>query len=129
MFLECSLTSPHAIGLNVPCVSTQIAHICHRWLPLVSTLVPTRTLCPLSQVQYNGDLNEHAKFRNFGVAFITLFRFSTGENWNGFMYNVAYAGLGGNGVLDDDDDCVVDPEYDKQLCGFNDFPGLVRFML
>lgn len=30
-------------------------------------------------------LNEHAHFRDFGMAFLTLFRVATGDNWNGIM--------------------------------------------
>lgn len=30
-------------------------------------------------------LSEHAHFRNFGRAFLTLFRVATGDNWNGIM--------------------------------------------
>ncbi|ESO12678.1 hypothetical protein HELRODRAFT_148954, partial [Helobdella robusta] len=30
-------------------------------------------------------LNKHAHFRNFGMAFLTLFRVATGDNWNGIM--------------------------------------------
>jgi len=30
-------------------------------------------------------LNRHAHFKNFGVAFLTLFRVATGDNWNGIM--------------------------------------------
>uniref|UniRef100_A0A8C2UKP3 Voltage-dependent T-type calcium channel subunit alpha-1G n=1 Tax=Coturnix japonica TaxID=93934 RepID=A0A8C2UKP3_COTJA len=30
-------------------------------------------------------LSRHATFRNFGMAFLTLFRVSTGDNWNGIM--------------------------------------------
>ncbi|KAG1673043.1 Voltage-dependent T-type calcium channel subunit alpha-1G [Nymphon striatum] len=30
-------------------------------------------------------LGEHAHFRNFGMAFLTLFRVATGDNWNGIM--------------------------------------------
>ncbi|KAJ7992044.1 hypothetical protein DPEC_G00274490 [Dallia pectoralis] len=30
-------------------------------------------------------LNRHATFENFGMAFLTLFRISTGDNWNGIM--------------------------------------------
>ena len=40
-------------------------------------------------VQYNGDLNVHANFRSFGTAMLTLFRFTTGENWNGFMHDAS----------------------------------------
>jgi voltage-dependent calcium channel T type alpha-1G len=30
-------------------------------------------------------LGEHAHFRNFGMAFLTLFRIATGDNWNGIL--------------------------------------------
>ncbi|XP_057201001.1 voltage-dependent T-type calcium channel subunit alpha-1H isoform X2 [Triplophysa rosa] len=30
-------------------------------------------------------LSQHATFENFGMAFLTLFRVSTGDNWNGIM--------------------------------------------
>jgi Ion transport protein len=30
-------------------------------------------------------LGKHAHFRNFGMAFLTLFRVATGDNWNGIM--------------------------------------------
>lgn len=30
-------------------------------------------------------LGEHANFENFGMAFLTLFRVATGDNWNGIM--------------------------------------------
>lgn len=30
-------------------------------------------------------LSKHAHFRNFGIAFLTLFRVATGDNWNGIM--------------------------------------------
>lgn len=37
-------------------------------------------------------LGEHAHFKNFGIAFLTLFRVATGDNWNGIM-KVGYAYL------------------------------------
>ena len=30
-------------------------------------------------------LGIHAHFHNFGMAFLTLFRVATGDNWNGIM--------------------------------------------
>ena len=30
-------------------------------------------------------LGEHAHFKNFFIAFLTLFRIATGDNWNGIM--------------------------------------------
>ncbi|KAJ8957404.1 hypothetical protein NQ318_004884, partial [Aromia moschata] len=46
-------------------------------------------------------LGEHAHFENFGMAFLTLFRVATGDNWNGIMKD----------TLDDEncnpkDDCI-----------------------
>jgi hypothetical protein len=94
----------------------------------------------------SGELNEHANFRSFGTAMLTLFRFSTGENWNGFMYDVAKAGQKGNFGDDDDDynsggvgggfgdyddegssssSCVATPEYDKDMCGYTNRPGCI----
>merc|ERR1719502_1300596 len=55
----------------------------------------------------NDDLNAHANFQSFEMALLTLFRFSTGENWNGVMYSMAYAG---------GDDCEEAPEYDPNWC-------------
>lgn len=37
-------------------------------------------------------LSRHATFSNFGMAFLTLFRVSTGDNWNGIMKVAAPGG-------------------------------------
>lgn len=66
-------------------------------------------------VEYNGDYSEHGNFRTFWGAMLTLFRFSTGENWNGFMHDMTIPM----------DGCVAVPEYDDQMCGFNDEPGCI----
>jgi len=66
-----------------------------------------------AKIEYNGALDEHANFRHFGTAMNTLFRFATGENWNGFMYDTSEKLPG----------CIPDPPYDKDVCGFNDGPG------
>lgn len=34
-------------------------------------------------------MSRHATFENFGMAFLTLFQVSTGDNWNGIMKVVA----------------------------------------
>ena len=68
-----------------------------------------------AKVEYHDNYNEHANFRDFGVAMIALLRFSTGENWEGFMYDTARKS----------DDCVNDPEYDSDYCGFNDRTGCI----
>ena len=39
-------------------------------------------------IGFQGELNEHANFRSFGNTMLLLFRFSTGENWNGFMWDL-----------------------------------------
>jgi len=52
------------------------------------------------------------------VALLTLFRFTTGENWNGFMHNLALKQKG----------CVETPPFDAHMCGFagvDDPPGCV----
>eukprot|EP00602_Paraphysomonas_sp_CaronLab_P008605 CAMPEP_0185034492 /NCGR_PEP_ID=MMETSP1103-20130426/24443_1 /TAXON_ID=36769 /ORGANISM="Paraphysomonas bandaiensis, Strain Caron Lab Isolate" /LENGTH=1644 /DNA_ID=CAMNT_0027571169 /DNA_START=197 /DNA_END=5132 /DNA_ORIENTATION=+ len=66
-----------------------------------------------AKVQFNDEYNEHANFRDFGIAMISLLRFSTGENWNGFLYDAARRMPG----------CEDDPDYDSQKCGFNDRTG------
>jgi voltage-dependent calcium channel L type alpha-1D len=66
-----------------------------------------------AKVGYHGSYNEHANFRDFGVALLTLLRFSTGEAWNNFMFDASRKPEG----------CVVDPEYDPDYCGFNDHIG------
>ena len=38
-------------------------------------------------------MSRHATFENFGMAFLTLFQVSTGDNWNGIM-KVHVGGLG-----------------------------------
>ena len=59
------------------------------------TLLPSRPPC-------------HRASQTFWVAFLTLARSSTGENWNGMMYNMAQQ----------TDGCVVDPPYDTAHCAF-----------
>ncbi|XP_033608822.1 voltage-dependent T-type calcium channel subunit alpha-1H isoform X2 [Cryptotermes secundus] len=45
-------------------------------------------------------LGEHAHFSNFGMAFLTLFRVATGDNWNGIMKDTL------RDDCDDEADCV-----------------------
>lgn len=45
-------------------------------------------------------LGEHAHFSNFGMAFLTLFRVATGDNWNGIMKDTLRE------TCDDAADCV-----------------------
>ncbi|CAM9477065.1 unnamed protein product, partial [Ectocarpus sp. 4 AP-2014] len=61
-----------------------------------------------AKVCLRGALNAQANFRSFWDTMVLLLRFSTGENWNGFMYDVAA----------ERDGCRSDPEYDPDVCGF-----------
>jgi hypothetical protein len=65
-----------------------------------------------AKVKYGDALNEHANFRTFFTAALTLMRSSTGENWNGMMYDMANT-----------DQCSFTVTYDATMCGFNDKEG------
>merc|ERR1719502_372185 len=54
----------------------------------------------------NDDLNAHANFQSFEMALLTLFRFSTGENWNGVMWSMSKRTPG----------CEESPKYDPDWC-------------
>ena len=54
-----------------------------------------------SFIPNNDEVNEHANFRTFGSAMLLLLRFSTGENWNGFMRS----------IVQSESDCLKYPEY------------------
>ncbi|KAF3700377.1 Voltage-dependent T-type calcium channel subunit alpha-1H [Channa argus] len=47
--------------------------------------VPELLLCQCNDNNPCEGLSRHATFENFGMAFLTLFRVSTGDNWNGIM--------------------------------------------
>lgn len=47
--------------------------------------IRTLTICKLQLNDFFIGLGEHAHFSNFGMAFLTLFRVATGDNWNGIM--------------------------------------------
>ncbi|XP_050718751.1 voltage-dependent T-type calcium channel subunit alpha-1G-like isoform X6 [Eriocheir sinensis] len=49
-------------------------------------------------------LGEHAHFKNFGMAFLTLFRVATGDNWNGIMKDTLR------------DKCDTHPDCVKNCC-------------
>lgn len=68
--------------------------------------VDTLTTSPLSVCNDENPcegMSRHATFENFGMAFLTLFQVSTGDNWNGIM-KVFMGQLRGNQV-------VPSPEY------------------
>ena len=55
-----------------------------------------------------GAVNEQANFQTFWGSMVLLLRFSTGENWNGFMYDMVAEREG----------CESQPVYDPDMCGF-----------
>ncbi len=55
-------------------------------------------------VAIQGDMNEQANFRTIANAMTSLFRFSTGENWNGFMWS----------LFEEREDCETDLRYDEK---------------
>lgn len=46
---------------------------------------------------------------------VLLLRLSTGDGWNFFMHDMAA----------EREDCVTDPDYDPDMCGFSDRPNCV----
>jgi len=42
-----------------------------------------------AEVKFTGSVFEHCNFTNIGVAFLTLIRVSTGENWHEIMYSLS----------------------------------------
>ncbi|ETW09835.1 hypothetical protein, variant 1 [Aphanomyces invadans] len=58
-------------------------------------------------------LNRHQNFRTFWLALQTLIGFSTGENWDNFMWEL-YA------VSPESNPTCADPTYNSSMCGFID---------
>lgn len=50
--------------------------------PLIA-VIPVLTVC--NDENPCEGMSRHATFENFGMAFLTLFQVSTGDNWNGIM--------------------------------------------
>lgn len=51
-----------------------------------------------TQVEFGEVYNRHANFQNFGSALITLFRCSTGEDWQDIMYDIIDRPFAGSGL-------------------------------
>jgi hypothetical protein len=68
---------------------------------------------------YNESLSEHANFRTFGMAIVTLFRFATGENWNGFMYEASHGGYSGWHDVEETLESAKGPGRCDDNVGFN----------
>ena len=54
-------------------------------------------------IEFQGELNEQNNFQTIGQSMLLLLRFSTGENWNGFMY----------GLMEERRGCSEHPIYDE----------------
>lgn len=51
--------------------------------PLLIAMIPFLSVC--NDENPCEGMSRHATFENFGMAFLTLFQVSTGDNWNGIM--------------------------------------------
>lgn len=66
-----------------------------------------------AEVAYGGTYNEYSNFRSIPTAMLTLVKFLTGEGWAIFMYSASQRMPS----------CVDEPQYDPNMCGFNDKVG------
>ena len=62
-------------------------------------------------VAHHAAIDDHANFESFPMAMLTLFRATTGENWNGIMHAIA---SNRSKVAN----CSTDVVWDKDMCGF-----------
>jgi len=70
-----------------------------------------------AKVRFGGSLGPNSNFQTITGAILLLLRSSTGENWNGLMYDCALS----------DGTCTPasDMEFDSNVCGFSDKIGCV----
>ena len=61
-------------------------------------------------------MDEHASFVNFGMAFLTLFRIATGDNWSGIMKDTLRPDC------DASDDCVKN-------CCISNITSIIYFVI
>jgi hypothetical protein len=66
-----------------------------------------------AKVRFGGSLGPNSNFQTITGAILLLLRSSTGENWNGLMYDCTLK----------DDTCVADLQFDSNMCGFDDKVG------
>ncbi|OQS02343.1 hypothetical protein THRCLA_05272 [Thraustotheca clavata] len=72
-----------------------------------------------AKVAYGPNMvNSHQNFQTFWLAFQTLIGFSTGENWDNYLWELYAISPASNPTC-------VDPVYNGSMCGFNTFPGCV----
>jgi hypothetical protein len=68
-----------------------------------------------AKVAFSDNIDSHANFQDFFTAVLFLFRAATGEAWDYCMHDLASR----------TDGCVDDPDYDPNMCGFNNFEGCI----
>ena len=83
-----------------------------------------------AEIQVNGvgeGFTTQVNFQYFLRSFVTLLRFATGENWNGFMHEVASAGEEGVCRDTNEMDYRNSPQRDgiSNMCGYEDRQGCV----
>jgi hypothetical protein len=61
-----------------------------------------------SKIAFYGAHDEHCNYRTFWAAMSSLLRFATGENFNGFMHDMAHS----------EPKCDDDPHFNAHVCGF-----------
>merc|ERR1719502_466001 len=79
-------------------------------------------------IQFSDAYEDHANFRDFPTAFLTLVRCSTGENWNGMMYDMVASDNDGYPPMIYREGCLHNPVYDPMTCGFNNVAGCYDLM-
>jgi len=70
----------------------------------------------------DGSHDENTNLRYFGRSFIVLLRFSTGEDWNGFMHAVhdpPVPDWWANDPENPSGECKEAPTYEEGICGFD----------
>jgi len=65
------------------------------------------------KVAFYNNYNQFTNFRTFGNAFLLLYEIFGLQNWNYVMYDTTHSSP----------DCDDDPNFDPNVCGFNDREG------
>lgn len=66
-------------------------------------------------IEFNGTHDKYSNFRTLRSSILSMVKFLTGEGWVQFMYDISVKKPG----------CVDYPQYDDNMCGFNDKPGCI----
>ena len=77
-------------------------------LILVNTIYSILGVYLFADIKLNNDLDEHANFQSIGIAFLTLIRITTGEQWPNLMESLSREH---SPVYQ----CVVNPTYQQYV--------------